>query len=1321
MSESDLVQRQRAALRDVLRLASERDRAEVEAKEARIARDTAAEQEYRNLKGAIEQRYTTRKDEVNTADEARRRTIEEESRSAEAAAKVEFSKASRKIASEFEARRDQVKAEYQQTAWEINAVHETGERAVTEKATDDKRRLNEANGLLGTLQRVLVELYANSRKMGLSEAARTPQANDYTKLDDPIAHLFDRIHELDIQLDYARKLFVPKLLKGANEVWIYLLVAGILLYPMIQALGITSGLIAAVVGGVGLGFLARTWLVGLASRQLGRTVPPVAQGLTDAEALSQYSRDWISATFKARREELDKQRDGDLNRARKRQAQGIGEAEARRDEQIRQITADNGRKLAAIQQTRRDELAAAIEGHARLLREIENQYRTDSQTLEDRYRKTRDAIRARFETAWSKLESVWREGIDQAHATFTDVARTVAAACADWTAAELPPWTPPAAVPRALRFGDVTLGLAQVPQGVPRDPSLRQGLPERFIVPAVVPFPDRGNLLIESTGAAGRTAAHDLLRAVMLRLLTSLPPAKVRFTIIDPVGLGRSFGAFMHLADFDPALVNQRIWTEPEQIEERLTDLSEHIEKVLQNFLRNEYETIEQYNAQAGEVAEPFRVLVVADFPTHFDERAIRRLANIMASGVRCGVLVLLAVDREKPLPEGVKIDALRPHATNLVWKDDRLVWQDPDFGPYLLVPDALPAPEATNRLLHQAGAEAKRASRVEVPFEFIAPREAQYWTGDSRGGVQIALGKAGATKMQMLDLGKGTSQHALVAGRTGSGKSTLFHALITNLALTYSPDEIELYLIDFKKGVEFKTYATHALPHAQVVAIESEREFGISVLQRLDGVLRERAELFREAGVQDLGGYRSTPGAKPLPRVMFIVDEFQEFFIEDDKLAQEAALLLDRLVRQGRAFGVHVVLGSQTLGGAFSLARSTLGQMAVRIALQCSEADAHLILSEDNSAASMLSRPGEAVYNDANGAPEGNAFFQVCWLDEAHRDGYLNRVNDLVRTRMPGWSRTPIVFEGNQPGQIEVNPLLQTRLEAPSWTPGLRSAVAWLGDAVAIKDPTAASFRRQGGSHLLIVGQNDEAAVGITLGVLASLAAQYPPAASDTEREGARFYVLDGTPEDSSLAGRLVDHAAALPQTAATGAWRDTARILGAVAEEVERRQQSDAEGPEIFLVIHDISRFRDLRKKDDDFGFGRRDEPASPAEQLATILREGPILGVHVLIWCDGLNNLNRTFDRQALRELEQRVLFQMSPTDSSHLIDSPAASRLGPYRALFSNEEEGIQEKFRPYGLPDASWWSRFLHALASRNGRPAGNGTPEPATPASAVDP
>ncbi len=443
-------------------------------------------------------------------------------------------------------------------------------------------------------------------------------------------------------------------------------------------------------------------------------------------------------------------------------------------------------------------------------------------------------------------------------------------------------------------------------------------------------------------------------------------------------------------------------------------------------------------------------------------------------------------------------------------------------------------------------------------------------------------------------------------------------------------------------------------------------------------------------------------PGTPPLPRILLIVDEFQEFFVEEDKLAQEAALWLDRLVRQGRAFGVHVILGSQSLGGAFTLARSTLGQMAVRIALQCSETDAHLILSENNIAPRMLSRPGEAIYNDANGAPEGNHFFQVVWLSDERREAYLKQIHDRALEHKPILARTPIVFEGDAPAELADNPLLRQRVEAATWPESPRSAPAWVGDAISIKDPTMALFRRQGGNHLLIAGQNEEAALGVTVSVLISLAAQFPPADSETLRRGARFFVLDGTPEDHPNAGVLQRVAAALPHAIQVGGWREVPEIVGKVAAEVQRRQEAKTDGPELFLFIHDLPRFRDLRRKEDDFSFSRREEEAAPSDQLDLILREGPVLGVHLVTWCDTVNNLNRYFTHQILREFEMRVLFQMSPTDSGHMLDAPHASKLGPHRAFFASEEQNRIEKFRPYGLPADLWLRRLGEQLAKRPG-------------------
>jgi len=112
--------------------------------------------------------------------------------------------------------------------------------------------------------------------------------------------------------------------------------------------------------------------------------------------------------------------------------------------------------------------------------------------------------------------------------------------------------------------------------------------------------------------------------------------------------------------------------------------------------------------------------------------------------------------------------------------------------------------------------------------------------------------------------------------------------------------------------------------------------------------------------------------------------------------------------------------------------------------------------------------------------------------------------------------------------------------------------------------------------------------------------------------------------------------------------------------------------------------------------------EQPLSPAKQFPTILREGPELDIHTLVWCDTYTNLTRTLDRRTLREFEMRVAMQMSAEDSANLIDTPAATKLGLYRAYFYSEDEGRVEKFRPYGPPAEPWLEWVGDQLRARSG-------------------
>jgi hypothetical protein len=521
-----------------------------------------------------------------------------------------------------------------------------------------------------------------------------------------------------------------------------------------------------------------------------------------------------------------------------------------------------------------------------------------------------------------------------------------------------------------------------------------------------------------------------------------------------------------------------------------------------------------------------------------------------------------------------------------------------------------------------------------------------------------------------------------------------LLNALITNIALWYPPDQVRLYLVDFKKGVEFKTYATHKLPHARAIAVESDREFGLSVLQRLDAELTHRGDLYRKLGVQDLAAYRAQADVQAMPRILLIIDEFQEFFSEDDKLSQAASQLLDRLVRQGRAFGIHVLLGSQTLAGSSGLSRSTIGQMGVRVALQCSDADSQLILGDNNSAARLLSRPGEAIYNDAGGLVEGNSPFQVAWLPDEKREEMLNLVCAQAQSRLGDWE-PPIVFEGNAPAPIAKNTQLIKRLNDPTWPAAPSAPLAWLGDPVAIKAPTSVAFRRQAGANMILIGQQDESALAIMSATIVSLAAQLSPA-------NAAFIILDGNPADSPLAGAFPSLAAAIPHETILVPYREVPAAVAELAAELQRRQDAEPVPREIFLFVYGLQRYRILRKSEETYSFSSSDEEKKPdsGKQFADLLRDGPALGLHTIVWADTPANIDRTLDRNAMREFDFRVLFQMSANDSSNLIDSPAANKLGANRALVYSEEQGTMEKFRPYALADGEWLGRVKGSLGGK---------------------
>jgi DNA segregation ATPase FtsK/SpoIIIE, S-DNA-T family len=769
---------------------------------------------------------------------------------------------------------------------------------------------------------------------------------------------------------------------------------------------------------------------------------------------------------------------------------------------------------------------------------------------------------------------------------------------------------------------------------------LRIGSLHGGAIPALAPFRGHGHLIIE-------TESDQLLQTLALRLATAARPGTVRFALADPVGQGRQLSALLRLPGH--LRVGNGVAASPEEIEYLLTALTRHVVDVTQTRLTNVFSDVEAYNAATSGGTVPYHVLVLAGFPADVSDRAAELLIRLARNGPRAGLYILAtaAPRRQSRLPLAT-IVTTGPHGT--------LSWDDPDFGHCVAEPDLMPAAARANPWLDAVGDASTRAGR-DLPFTRIAVAAPHRWTGDTTDGLDVQIGVDSKGEPQRCTLGSRGVHHGLVGGDVRMGKTNLLHVLICQLALRYSPEELELYLLDFKE-VEFDAYLTERLPHARAVTSRTDREFGLSMLRRFHDEINRRARLCREARVTDLADYRNETG-QVLPRALVIMDEFQVLFTQEDRLAREAGQLLADIAKRGAAFGLHLLLATQSPGGQLTAyLRPVYEQMALRIALGCTQPTvSQAILGEGNDAATRLVRAGDAIYNDRRG--EGaNPVMRIAALPTRERLALIATISELAAHEYP----PPASFDPDTPAVF------------PGFTgDGVPAGIieAWLGEAVEIKPPTTAVFERYARSNLLIVG-GEEHGHGLLLATALSAASQCSPA-------DVRFTIVEFTRPSSPFRDFFVP-LRGLPHEVRIADRANAGAELAVLEAELDARQNG-ASGPDVFFVIAGMHRWQELITEND---YGR---PSDTSGRLVRLAEKGPDAGIHVVAWTDSYATTERALRRAGIAHFGLRAVLRVfSPAESDALLGVAAAASLNDDRALFRDIEWPSEqvEKFKPYSI-------------------------------------
>jgi S-DNA-T family DNA segregation ATPase FtsK/SpoIIIE len=163
----------------------------------------------------------------------------------------------------------------------------------------------------------------------------------------------------------------------------------------------------------------------------------------------------------------------------------------------------------------------------------------------------------------------------------------------------------------------------------------------------------------------------------------------------------------------------------------------------------------------------------------------------------------------------------------------------------------------------------------------------------------------------------QGMGPHGLVIGATGSGKSELLRTLVVGLAVTHSPEILNLVLVDFKGGATFAGMA--GMPHVSAIITNLADELTLvdRMQDALSGEMTRRQELLRASGnyasLRDYEKARTSgdaPHLKPLPSLLIVCDEFSELLSAKPEFVD----LFVAIGRLGRSLGIHLLLASQRL-----------------------------------------------------------------------------------------------------------------------------------------------------------------------------------------------------------------------------------------------------------------------------------------------------------------------------------------------------------------------------------------------------------------------
>ena len=801
-----------------------------------------------------------------------------------------------------------------------------------------------------------------------------------------------------------------------------------------------------------------------------------------------------------------------------------------------------------------------------------------------------------------------------------------------------------------------------------------------------------------------------MIMPLLLKLFMAFPSGKLEATMIDPLGSGSSFPDLTKLAGArSERVIDTKVWCESADIDLAISAFRRKVDDQTQAY----GEDIESRLSR-----EELKVLAITDFPKGFSQKALENLHSIVRNAAQNGVIVLIWTDSRE-------LEELKRKNASLVSEIEQQMFvctsgrdgkfiTDADNMIYLEMDPMTDIIENKDEIIFKMANEIdnyrQKIEKFSDLFRDDMENENNWFKGEN-DKISIPLGIKGANTVMRFELGKGggsTEHHALIAGQTGAGKTSLMHTLIVSAMLSYAPDDLQLYLVDFKEGIEFKQYTRYRLPNLRVVAVDSEREFGLYILKQLEAELNNRADIFARNNVADIIAYNEIASVR-MPRILLIFDEVHELFRSggSDSITSDCLSAIGKLVSQGRALGIHLVFACQDFGNCFGL-NTYFSHFAVRIVVRGDNQGAASILSSDNEGIETLqNRPaGSVIYNRMGGDKRANTFFQVSYLPEEERTKYLELLDayyrqPVIKEQYRDFRQRTLLTNVEDDVNNRFNRLIYEgpdTVERLAKTKGRYGIL--LGQGFGKESTVIKEFSSYNGDNLLIVGKDEKRAMALFEYIMLSVL--YDELSTSHDASNTLCYVVDQSDADMDIRSDMVNieyMAEIFPQIELVGS-RDISRIIDFMFETIRERMNDHTTRPEdfeqLFFMIFGLNRIRALRVAQNPNG------EQSLVQKLENILLYGPTVGVNSLVWTEK-NNLSSVFVGDFTDRLfTQRIAYGLSAADMEFLVEETDASSLQETTAVYYDINDNKNTRFRPYNLPAKEWLNNIADVYAEITG-------------------